>query len=412
MPTYANCAPQRMRDGSAPVKLLAMEGYARLMERRLGRAIPDLGPPAALAVFIIFVSPVAARAMPRARPLDALAFLLLAPAALVLVGWRRLPLVAYFASLAFTGLYLLAGYPTGPIVLAPLGGLLAVEAAAEARIWMPAAVVGAVVLPLAQGAGSRWSWGLLLFSLFWLAAVGLFGVAVRLRRSFDAEVQARLYLAERTKEEEARRKVAEERLRLAREVHDVVGHSLATISLQAGVAEHLLDSRPHEVRKAVAAIRTLSKQALGELRNELNQLRSADGTGATLAPVPSLHTIRDLVASVRDAGLAVSLELQGDDRAFPETVAVAGYRIVQESLTNVVRHARADTHAQVVLTVKQAALEIEVVDDGPGAPASAADGNGLRGMRERTVGLGGQLEVGNRPSGGFRVWARLPWTSE
>ncbi len=388
-----------------------MEGYARLVERRLGMAIPDLGPPAALAVFIIFVTPVAARAMPGTRPLDALALLLLAAAPLVLGGWRRFPLAAYVASVAFTALYLLAGYPTGPIVLAPLGGLLAVEAATRARVWMPAVALGAVVLPLAQGAGRRWSWGLLFFGLFWVAAAGLFGVAVRLRRSFDAEVQGRLQLAERAKEEEARRKVAEERLRLAREVHDVVGHSLATISLQAGVAEHLLDRRPDEVRKAVAAIRTLSKQALAELRNELNQLRSADGSGTAQAPTPSLHAIPDLIASMRDAGLAVSLEMEGGERAMPQTVGTAGYRIVQESLTNVVRHARPDTHAQVVLLVKEAALEVEVVDDGPGAPPSAIDGNGLRGMRERAVSLGGKLEAGNRPSGGFRVWALLPWTS-
>lgn len=388
-----------------------MERYTRLMERGVGRAVPDLGPPGALAVFIIFVSPVAARAMPGTRHLDAAAFLLLAASALVLVGWRRLPLVAYLASVAFTSLYLVAGYPTGPIVLAPLGGLLAVEAAAKARIWMPAALLGAVLLPLSQGAGGRWSWGLLFFALFWLAAALLFGAAVRLRRSFDAELQARLHLSERTKEEEARRKVAEERLRLAREVHDVVGHSLATISLQAGVAEHLLNRRPEEVRKAVAAIRTLSKQALAELRKELNQLRSADGSGATQAPALSLHAIRDLIASIRDAGLAVSLEVAGGERALPEMVATAGYRIVQESLTNVVRHARADTHAQVRVLATEAALEIEVLDDGPGAPASATDGNGLTGMRERAVGLGGQLEVGNRPSGGFRVWARLPWRS-
>lgn len=400
-----------MCDGSAPVKLLVMEGYVRLMERRVGKAVPVLGPPAALTVFIIFVSPVAARAMPGTRPLDAVAFLLLAVSALVLVGWRRFPLVAYLASVAFTGLYLVAGYPTGPIVLAPFGGLLAVEAAAKARIWMPAAAVGAVVLPLSQGAAGRWSWGLLFFALFWLAAAMLFGAAVRLRRSFDAELQARLHLSERTKEEEARRKVAEERLRLAREVHDVVGHSLATISLQAGVAEHLLDRRPEEVRKAVAAIRTLSKQALAELRNELNQLRNVDGRGVAQTPTPSLRAIPDLIASMRDAGLAVSLEVEGRERAMPETVAMAGYRIVQESLTNVVRHARADTHAQVRVLASEAALEIEVLDDGPGAPASATGGNGLRGMRERALGLGGQLEVGNRPSGGFRVWARLPWTS-
>ena len=381
------------------------------MERRVGRIVPDLGPPAALAVFIIFVSPVAARAMPGTRHLDAAAFLLLAASALVLVGWRRFPLVAYVVSLALTGLYLLEGYPTGPIVLAPLGGLLAVEAAAEVRVWTPAIALGAVVLPLAQGAGSRWSWGLLFFALSWLVAAGLFGAAVRLRRSFNAEVQARLHLVERTKEEEARRKVAEERLGLAREVHDVVGHSLATISLQAGVAEHLLDSRPDEVLKAVAAIRTLSKQALSELRNELNQLRSADGSGPIQAPTPGFHAIPDLITSMRDAGLAVSLEMEGGEPAMPEVIALAGYRIVQESLTNVVRHTRAGTQAQVRVVATEAALEIEVVDDGPGAPVPAIDGNGLRGMRERAVGLGGQLEVGNRPSGGFRVWALLPWTS-
>jgi signal transduction histidine kinase len=200
--------------------------------------------------------------------------------------------------------------------------------------------------------------------------------------------------------------MAEERLSIAREMHDVVGHSLAVISLQAGVAEHLLGSRPDEVRKAVAAIRKVSRDALTELRGELALLRG-EGTPAERRPAPDLQALRDLVASMRDAGLDVRLDLNLNQRTIPEVVAAAAYRIAQESLTNVVRHAGAGAHAEVRIRHAGEGLEVEVTDDGRGAQ-SVPSGTGIEGMRERVTALGGGFTAGNQPRGGFRVWASIP----
>jgi signal transduction histidine kinase len=380
----------------------------RTVERGLGRVVPDVGPAVALAAFLLFVSPVAARALPARRPIDAPALVLVAAAALALVAWRRRPFLAWAGSLTAAAAYLAAGYPTGPVVLAPLGGVLAVVGAARTWAWLAAAMLGAAVVAAAQAAGGGWSPGLLAFAAAWLACAGAVAAALRLRRGAAADARARAVLAERAGHEEARRRVAEDRLRLARDLHDVVGHSLAVISLQAGVAEHLLDSRPEEVRRAVAAIRAVSRQALGELRAELSQLRGEPGVSAGDGSAPGLRAVPDLVAAMRDAGLAVDLRVEGGAEAVPDPVARAGYRVVQESLTNVVRHAGGAARATVRLAVGGHDLEIEVLDDGPGAPGPVAGGAGLRGMRERVAGLGGRFEAGGRPGGGFRVWALLP----
>jgi signal transduction histidine kinase len=232
-------------------------------------------------------------------------------------------------------------------------------------------------------------------------------LVIELRRRLQSEVQAGERWAHQSREEQARRRMAEERLRLAREVHDVVGHGLAVISLQAGVAEHLLDSRPDEARRAVAAIRKVSKQALDDLRAELAALRGSLGEGSERAPSPRLEAVPSLVGAMRDAGLSVSLEVTGAVNGLPEVVATAGYRIVQEALTNVARHAQAAT-AEVRVSVSADAVDLEVLDSGRGSRGRATPGSGLAGMRERAVALGGRFEAGDRPEGGFRVWTRLP----
>jgi signal transduction histidine kinase len=365
------------------------------------------GPPVALAMFLLFVGPVAARSVPGTRPLDALAFFLLAAAALSLVGWRFAPVAAFVACLAWTVLFVWLGYSPGPIYLAPFAGLLVVVARSRAATWVPAAILSAVSLALARTA-SGWSLGILVFGVVWLAATGLFAVGVRVRRGFQAEIEARERFEQHSIEEESRRKAAEERLRIARDVHDVVGHSLAVISLQAGVAEHLLKNRPDEAQRAVAAIRSVSKEALSQLRTELAQLRGMDGATPIAGGAPGLAEVPALVDSLRAAGVAVELEVKSAGRPVPDIISAACYRIVQEALTNVARHAGPGTSAKVRLDATDDQLEIEILDDGPGSASSNPGGQGLIGMRDRTTALGGRFTSNDRPDGGFRVSAVLP----
>jgi signal transduction histidine kinase len=217
---------------------------------------------------------------------------------------------------------------------------------------------------------------------------------------------------ERAREELARRAVAEERLRLARELHDVVAHAMSVIAVQSGVGAHVADSRPEEVGKALAAIETTSRAALTELRRLLGVLRQDSEVQASLTPVPGLANLDSLLAEVGKAGLAVRLRVEGTPLQLPAGVDLSAYRIVQEALTNVVKHA-GPAHAQVTIGYRDQEVTVEVTDDGRGAVPPASDGragtgHGLIGMRERVGAFNGDLEVGPRPGGGFRVAARLP----
>jgi signal transduction histidine kinase len=211
-------------------------------------------------------------------------------------------------------------------------------------------------------------------------------------------------------------------LRIARELHDVVAHSMATINVQAGVAAHLLREQPDQTAKAMDAlesVRTTSKEALRELREILNLLRSTDDKEPT-APVPRLSQLDDLVAASARAGLPISVEVSGTARQLPAAIDLAAYRVVQESLTNTLRHA-GPARATVRLGYEPDALVLEVTDDGqaqpgaggradgPEAGAGVTGGNGLRGMRERAEAVGGRLEAGPGEGGGFVVRAVLPY---
>jgi signal transduction histidine kinase len=308
---------------------------------------------------------------------------------------RRFPLGQYVAALACATVYGLTGGPGGPIYLVTFASSLAMVAGTESRVWMPVVFGGAAVFVTGQVIEDGWAVHVLVAGAVWAIGPVLFGEAMRLRR-------ARASYAERTREQEARRQVAEERLRIARDVHDVVGHSLATIALQAGVAEHL--SRDERAREALADIRRLSRASLAEVSAMLGVLRDER---AARAPTPDLEQVPRLVDEMRAAGLDVTLDLDGNG-AVPDVVGVAAYRIVQESLTNVVRHAGAGAHARVRVTSRDGSVEVEVRDDGRGAPPDAHDGNGLTGMRERAVALGGRFEAASVDGGGFCVRAHLP----
>jgi signal transduction histidine kinase len=208
------------------------------------------------------------------------------------------------------------------------------------------------------------------------------------------------------REEEALRRLGEERLRIARDVHDVVGHAMVAINVQAGVAAHLIDRDPEQARAALRAIKAASGEALNDLRATIGVLRDPDAA-APVEPAAGLRDLDELAARLRTAGVRVTLEIEDLDRV-PAAVHAAGYRIVQEALTNVLRHAHASM-VRVGVTEGEGAVHIEVVDDGAGAAADGGgSGNGVRGMRERAAALSGTLESGPAADGGWRVLARLP----
>jgi signal transduction histidine kinase len=237
-----------------------------------------------------------------------------------------------------------------------------------------------------------------------VAVVVIAGIAVANRRAYVASIQDRA-------EQDARRRIDEERLRIARELHDVVAHTMATINVQAGVAAHVLSSRPDVVAESLQAIKAASKEGLRELRAILNVLRQADDADPT-QPAPGTAQLEDLIAGARRAGLDTTFAVSGQQVPVPAAVDLAAYRIVQESLTNAIRHAGPAT-AAVSLDYHHDELQIDVTDTGRGQSASAAagqsGGHGLAGMRERAAAVGGTVETGPGPGGGFRVAARLPF---
>lgn len=332
---------------------------------------------------------------------------------LSLAARRRLPLLVLAVTAVLVALTYLAGeVHQGPFIILPV--LVALYTAAEHGD-RRAAVIAAVGVALALLGGLLVATGVVdalgvLWGIGWLAAAVVTGEVVRNRRDYMAAVEARAMEAERTREEEARRRAGEERLRIARDLHDVVAHNLSTINVQAGVAAHLLDSGPEPARSALLAIKQASKDALTELRSTLGVLRETDepGEGAPREPAPGLARLDALVARTTAAGLPVELSVDGTPKQLPGQVDLAAYRIVQESLTNALRHA-GDARATVRLTYGDDTLEVVVDDDGRGTTAGPArhGGHGIAGMRERAAATGGDLDVGPRPGGGFRVRATL-----
>jgi signal transduction histidine kinase len=240
-----------------------------------------------------------------------------------------------------------------------------------------------------------------------VAAAWLLGDGTRRRQEAVATARERAAELERAREELARRAVVEERLRIARELHDVVAHSMSIIAVQSGVGAHVLDSQPEEARKALAAVEATSRQALAEMRRLLGVLRQEAEPSGSLAPSPGLAEVDALAADVARAGARVEVRIEGTRPELPLGLDLSAYRIVQEALTNVVRHAGPAT-ARVRIRYAPDIVDIEVVDDGRGTGTGRADGHGIAGMRERAALYGGSLDVGPLPGGGFRVAARLP----
>jgi signal transduction histidine kinase len=280
-------------------------------------------------------------------------------------------------------------------------GLYSAGAHARGRAFVVAAaiVVATVFVAMYQDGGSMNVGGFLFFAFF-LGGPFVAGWVIRIRRERE-----RSLVAER--EERARAAVAEERTRIARELHDVVAHAVSVIVLQARGARRALETEPREARDAVDAIESTAAGALAEMRRLLGMLRADDETLA-LAPQPSLAGLEALAEQVREAGLPIELRIEGEPRELPPGVDLSAYRIVQEALTNVLKHAGAHANARVLVRYGEDHVDVEVVDDGSGRANGDGGGHGLLGMRERVTVYGGVFESGPRPDGGFTVRASLP----
>jgi signal transduction histidine kinase len=240
--------------------------------------------------------------------------------------------------------------------------------------------------------------------------VSLLGDAVHTRRQLAREAAERLRLAHAERDAELRRRLAQERLQMAHELHDVMAHTVTTMSIQAAAAADSLDHRPEAARAALGHLRASAADAMRELRATIGILRAPEGPEGPegRAPSPTLADLDELVATLAASGLQVDLRRQGRVRPVGGVVELTAYRIVQEALTNVIRHADTD-RAQVTLRYDDDALQVCIDDDGRGTAGGAVtSGHGLRGIRERVEALDGRLTVGPRPKGGFRVQARLP----
>jgi signal transduction histidine kinase len=339
----------------------------------------------------------------------------------------RYPVQAYLVAFGATLTYWSLGYARGPVFFALIITLGHLVMIGRRRLAVAGLVAGYVGMPWFGYWVGRAGWpdtGFLVGLAAWLIALFSIAELVRSRRDRAEE-------AERAKAEATRRQVADERLRIARELHDVVAHNMSLISIQAGVALHLLDQNPEQARSSLATIKDASKEALVELRSILGVLRQVDLEGepavavpgedsdAPRAPVPTLERLGDLVERARAAGIDVQVEVgpSADDVSrLPRPVDLAAFRIVQESLTNVAKHS--DDRAAVVRIRREGeGLALEVLDDGSGQAGGPGDplpgaGTGIIGMRERAAAAGGRLTAGPRPGRGFAVRAWLPLDPE
>lgn len=366
----------------------------------------------AVAVLQLVGSTVAARHQTTDRvPLDAPGYLLLVLGPALLVFRHRRPVLVAAGTAVVTGSYLLLGYPYGPVFLSLVVAFVAAVGRGHRRAaWLSLAAVYAVHLLITHLLGGRLpggraaaTWGQELSVAAWMLLVVAVAEVLRYRWERNAERRAAAAEAQR-------RQVDEERLRIARELHDVLAHSISLIHVQAGVALELMDEQPEQARTALSTIKAASKEALGEVRQVLGTLRTP-GAAAPRTPAPGLARLGELADQAARAGLRVTVEEQGRRRELPPGVDLAAFRIVQEALTNVLRHSAARS-ARVLLRWEPDGLTVRVDDDGPasaaGGAAAGGSGSGLVGMRERAAALGGSAQAGPRGDGGFRVEARLP----
>jgi signal transduction histidine kinase len=341
------------------------------------------------------------------RPLDALGYVLLVAAGVSMGLCRRWPRTVAVIVTVVLGVFIARRYPDGPVWATAWIALAALSWRTSRQVALAGAALLVAALSIVAVLAGRDGLVLPVIFVGWAAAAVLGSDALRSRRSYLAGLKERALYLERTREEEARRRVAEERLRIARDLHDSVAHAMATINVQAGAAKHVLDRRPEAAGEALAVIQRASGDVLDELGAMLRVLRD-DTQQADRAPVPGAGDITRLAESTAASGLTVELSLEGPVEAMPGVIGTAAYRLVQESLTNVLRHSQAGTAQVQLVSGPDGSVLLEVADDGPSLPqAAAGTGVGIRGMRERVVSTGGSFQAGPASDGGFLV--RAEW---
>ncbi len=398
--------------------------------------LPVLAQDVLLGIFVAVMQVQGTVAKPAdvgSRPLTDLGHLgygLLIVSGLVLAVRRRWPVPVFITAALASLVYYTIDFSDGPGWIGLFVALYTLTAYGDGRRSLVIAGVGITVLAIgwliaAADIEPRAAIGWVFFRIAASVMAAALGESARSRHVIAAEAQERAELAERTREEEARARVDAERLRIAREVHDTVAHAIAIINIQAGVTAHVLDKRPERARETLETIEQTSSQALHEMRAILGVLRDAnDGR----APQPGLGQIDELTSKAREAGLDINLEATSPATPLPSSVSNAAYRILQESITNVIRHV-GPTRVRVALDHGVDALELRVTDEGRryvpgddrarphpleehpatnGTGSSATPGRGILGMRERCQLLGGELVARPLPGGGFEVKARLP----
>ena len=381
-----------------------LSGALSVADRRLDVLTPGAVGLAGLAALVVSDEP-------GARPTDPVAFALLLAMAAPLAWRRRWPtsVVAIVSLVALVSFAL--GYPGGPPTIPLLVALYSVAVAGH-RWWTVVVTLvfagGGLVFRALVEAESLVS---IAFNSALFVLVSLLGDGVHSRRKLAAETRERLRLADAEREAETQRQVTEERLRIARELHDVMAHSVTTLSIQAAAALDSLDAHPQQARSMLTSMRAASRQAMQELRATVSLLREAGDSETTRHPAPRLGQLEQLVSGAEQAGLQVEVIKTGSVHALPPAVEVTAYRVVQEALTNVIRHADA-AGVRVSLGYTPTRLTIQVDDDGSGPPAVAGGGFGLEGLRERVAAIGGTFRSGPAPARGFRLRAELPTGDE
>ncbi len=389
--------------GVARLPLMGMDWRALAALDRRRPWLLDAG--LALALFLGAVAATAARP----GPLPWWARTLLLAAAAAPLAWRRVvPLAALALSVLAVLVLLVLGESTAVIGSGLFLGAYTVAATRPLRATLVAAA-GCMALLAAVGLlrPERMGLGETATNLALFVGAFTLGAAARSHGRTSELLAERAELAERARLEDARNAVTEERLRIARELHDVVGHSLGAIALQAGVGAHVVDTDPAEAKAALLAISERSRASLQEIRQMLGALREQD---EELQSSPGLADVDRLVAQCRSAGLAVDVARSGEPWPLPAAMDLTAFRVLQEALTNVLRHSGTRT-ARVGINYGRDSVELSVADDGRG-DTGAGSGHGQLGMRERVAVWGGSLRMGNRAGGGYEVVATLPRAEE
>ncbi|MEU2537222.1 sensor histidine kinase [Streptomyces iakyrus] len=345
------------------------------------------------------------------RTPDPLSLLLMTLGAAALVFRRRAPMTVLAVTGALSVIESVTGDPRAPVAMSAVIALYTVASTTDRpTTWRVGLLTMTVLTGAAMAAGPLPWYAQENLGIFaWTGIGATAGDAVRSRRAFVQAIRERAEKAERTREEEARRRVAEERLRIARDLHDVVAHHIALVNVQAGVAAHVMDKRPDQAKEALAHVREASRSALNELRATVGLLRQSGDPEAPTEPAPGLDRLDELTGTFRSAGLHIEVARADQGTSLPAAVDLAAYRIIQEALTNVQKHAGPQAKAEVSVVRVGPNIEITVLDDGSGEHETQdGGGHGLLGMRERVTALRGTLTTGPRYGGGFRVHAILP----